>query len=203
MASYKNLNIAILDYGFGNTGSLKNFVTKIGFFPEITSSKSGILNSDLLIIPGVGSAVGFFKSSNRKICQLIKLRAKKKLPIIGICLGAQVLFEYLEESNKSGLSILKGKVRKLNYFNNNWRVVDFKKKNNHFFKKKNNSFYFNHEYYLDPKKKYETYNIKGETIPAVLIHKNIVCFQFHPEKSQNTGFEVFKKTIDYFYEKKI
>lgn len=202
MVFYKKISIAILNYGYGNTGSLKNFINKVGFFPEITSSKNKILNSDLLIIPGVGSAINFFKPSNNKICQIIKLRAKKKLPIIGICLGAQVLFEYLEESNKSGLNILKGKVRKLDYFNNNWRTVCFKKKNNLYFKKKNISFYFNHEYYIDLKNKYETYNIKGEAIPAVLIHKNIVCFQFHPEKSQNAGFEIFKKTISYFYERK-
>ena len=103
----------IIDYGMGNLGSIKNMIKKIGYSAEITADKSLIEAADKIILPGVGS---FDRAmSNLKELDLIEIIQRKALagtPILGICLGMQLLADSSEEGVLPGLGLIPGRVTK-------------------------------------------------------------------------------------------
>lgn len=107
--------IAIIDYSVGNVLSLTNALKYIGYNSVITNNIKLLEKSTHLILPGVG-AFGFAmeRIKNKKLDSFLKDRAKKKIPIMGICLGLQILFENSKEfGNTKGLGIIKGNVEKI------------------------------------------------------------------------------------------
>ena len=199
--------IIVVDYGMGNIHSLSSAIRKLGYLPEISSSKKEILNASHLILPGVGEFQKAMKNlTNLSLDQLIKDCAlKKKVNVLGICLGMQIMCNSSLEgdSKNKGLGIINGDVIKLEqkgdyklphigfnevifhegslYKNNNKVVKDF---------------YFVHSYCLmdcamesnailgltEYKNKFVSYFQRG----------NIYATQFHPEKSQTNGLELLK-----------
>ena len=116
--------IAIMDYGIGNLGSVKNAFDYLGFESHITSDINEILNADKVILPGVGAfkdAIDTFKKYgfDKVIAELIK----KNTPILGICVGMQMLFEKdYEYGIHDGLGILKGEVVKFDSNNGEFKI---------------------------------------------------------------------------------
>ena len=205
--------ITIVDYGCGNLLSIKRALDEIEIDSQVTNEKNKILNSDFLILPGVGAfenAVNLLKVNN--LFSTIIEYSKKKKPILGICLGMQILFtKSFEMGENSGLNLIEGTVEKLNKNSLldkikiphiNWSRVNFEKKNKLNYmsiKLDGKSFYFVHSFMVFPKNQdiiiatSDYYDIK---IPAIIKYENIIAFQFHPEKSGKNGLEILRRTFN-------
>tara|TARA_Y100000591_G_C21847210_1_gene709416 strand:- start:3304 stop:3921 length:618 start_codon:yes stop_codon:yes gene_type:complete len=203
--------IVVVDYGMGNLGSVKNMLAHISSKKVLISSDiKDIGNASKIILPGVGS----FKKAmlNLKKRDFIPILEQKilneKIPLMGICLGMQLLFESSEEGNFNGLGWVKGKVTKFNFENQNnnlkiphmgWNFVKLIKESNYtknVFDK--NKYYFVHTYHVNCKDNSDilmTSNYGIEFVSAIE-KGNISGFQFHPEKSHKYGMKIFKNFVD-------
>jgi glutamine amidotransferase len=200
-------NISILDYGIGNLMSLKRAFDYIGKKSKITSKKKDIMSSSHLILPGVGSFGNAIKIlRDKKLDKIIHDYIKTEKPILGICLGMQLLFEKSNEFGiHEGLGFVEGKVQKILIKKINtpiigWHKINFVNKKDVFLKKNNNSdFYFLHSYQCVPSdKKYILANYKlnnKNNIVAVIKKKNVYGCQFHPEKSSLQGISFLKEFL--------
>ncbi len=203
--------ICILDYSIGNNKSIQNAIKILGYDSIVSNVKSEIESADKLILPGVGSfkeALEFINKHN--LDQYIKNFFYKKKPILGICLGMQILFESGEEggANTKGLGILKGKIIKIPNKNNfiypniGWRKINFKKNIKNSFLAgitDKDLFYFVHSYFAntDNNKTDIIYsNIDEFEFPSIIIFKNLYATQFHPEKSSKSGLKLLKNFLN-------
>lgn len=196
----KSKCVSILDYGMGNILSVTRAFEKIGFDTSIVQ-KNKIINSEILIIPGVGSfADAMLELNKNELTQMVVNHVKSGKRLIGICLGMQLLFETgLEGGRTQGLSLLKGTVKPIPSFvgmkkirlpNIGWRPVSTKFKNRIM---EENDFYFVHSYFADinDKSKILATSIhEGFKFPAVIGKENILGMQFHPEKSGQAGLSL-------------
>lgn len=195
--------IIIIDYGCGNIISLQRAINKIGFESLLSKKPEEISEATHLILPGVGAFGNAMKLLKKfKLDNAIIKHASKNKPLLGICLGMQLLLsKSYEFGEHKGLDLIKGNVEKLTSQKTNqikiphigWSTINFDKlsKNYENFDKKN--FYFVHSYIantIDPNDTIAFSKISNIKIPAVINHKNITGFQFHPEKSRETGLEL-------------
>jgi glutamine amidotransferase len=196
--------IIIVDYGQGNLGSIKNMLRKLGFLSEITSEYQKIANASKLILPGVGAFDGAM--TRLRDLGLIDLLNRMvlidKIPILGICLGAQIMCNRSEEGTLKGFGwfdadVLSFKGRfgsaKLPVPNIGWRIVQNKKNHSLINMLPNESrFYFVHSFFISPNHEEDillTSNY-GFLFSAALQKHNIYAVQFHPEKSHRYGFQL-------------
>jgi glutamine amidotransferase len=194
----------IVDHGIGNYGSLKSVFNKLGHEAVVSSEKKDLVNSDFLVLSGVGafpSSIKYLKK-NKTIKNLKKIINNGK-PILGICLGMHLLSQSSEEiSNNNGLGLIPGKI-KINQNNSNhigWNKLNILKKNSNFSNFQGRYFYFQHGYSYNGSRKYlvADTNINSFKIASIIQNNNIVGVQFHPEKSQETGLEFLKQYIEIF-----
>lgn len=196
--------IVIIDYGMGNLKSVYNALNKIECDCKISSDVNEIRNADGLILPGVGAfpdCMSNLKKNN--LDEVIKEEVKKGKPLLGICLGMQVLFEKGYEGEEcTGLGLLKGVVRRMDdtYLkipHIGWNNLEINKEDTILNGINNNPYvYFVHSYraedYCDDDLiAYSTYgDIK---IPALFRKGNVIAAQFHPEKSGEDGLNILRK----------
>ena len=110
----KNIVIGIVDYGFGNIPSLYSCLMQLGFRVNISAKKSVLKKSDILFLPGVGSFDGVMSNlKNKNYIKYINEYIKQNIPILGICIGFQILFEKSTEGKLNGLGIFKGEFKSL------------------------------------------------------------------------------------------
>lgn len=196
--------ITIIDYGMGNLGSISNILKKIGVKSIVTSDVDIINNAEKLILPGVGS----FQSGMNQIesLGLIGVLNKKviseKVPILGICLGMQLMTNQSEEAfGCKGLSWIKAETLKFKFDDSSikiphmgWNVANVKKKSALFNQDEEfQRFYFVHSYYvkLDNKNEELTSTNYGYNFTSGFEKSNIFGVQFHPEKSHKFGMNLF------------
>ncbi|MEG1996094.1 MAG: imidazole glycerol phosphate synthase subunit HisH [Oscillospiraceae bacterium] len=192
--------IAIIDYGAGNLFSVKNALDFIGVKSVITGDKKEIEMAQSLILPGVGAFPDAMKMlKHEQLDDVIKKQAKIK-PILGICLGMQMLFEKsFEFSQTEGLGLIDGYIDliKTSYKipHIGWNELEVDKTSPLLDKESKNSYvYFVHSFMAYTAKEnvlaFCDYGIK---IPALVCKGNIYGAQFHPEKSGEVGLEMLKK----------
>jgi len=204
--------IAILDYGFGNIHSLLKALNFIGQKTIIADSPQNIASASHLIIPGVGAFGDAMKTiRNKDLIIPIKEFANQSKPILGICLGMQLLFSESEEfGHHYGLNIIPGRVTRLpqpSLVNQEpeykipfigWnRILPSVTWKNSILRQviPETSMYFVHSYAAQPQDKNNTiaYASYGHHhIPAVVKHNNIYGCQFHPEKSRASGLSIIE-----------
>lgn len=193
--------IAIVDYGMGNLRSVENALDFLGIESIITSDKETIFNSDGIILPGVGAfpdAIDNIKEAG--LDKVLKDAVNKGKPLLGICLGMQLLFEESDEVKLSkGLGFLKGRIEKLNIDlkvpHMGWNSLNMEKESpilNGI--KKGSHVYFVHSYYAVTGEEgilnaYADYGVK---VPGVVSKGNVYGIQFHPEKSGEVGLRMLK-----------
>lgn len=198
--------IVILDYGLGNLGSISNMLKVIGEKAKITRDKKVIENSDGIILPGVGAFdAGMGKLNDSNLTDVIKTEAKKGKPILGICLGMQLLGRKSEEGVLPGLSLIPFDCKKFKFENNElkvphmgWDIVDFKKVNplldNLIGQQR---YYFVHSYYAvcdNSSDVLMTCNY-GNDFAAAVVKDNVIGVQFHPEKSHDFGLALLNNFV--------
>lgn len=205
-------NIAIVDYGVGNSGSIQNMLRRVGCKTIITSDKDLIESASGYILPGVG-AFDHGINKLKKSGTLKTLEAQvlnKKKPILGICLGMQMLFNNSDEGDLPGLGWINGSVNKFKFkgydlYKNmkvphmGWNIV--KPHNSQSLFKaidEEARFYFVHSYYVSCDKEE---NILGTTkyghnFVSAVAKNNIFGVQFHPEKSHRFGMTLFENFLE-------
>jgi len=200
--------ITIIDYGLGNLGSVKNALDKLGIVSMVSNSPGEIKSADGLILPGVGAAGEGMKNLKKtKLDKIIEQEIKKGKPILGICLGMQLLMSRSEEGNVNCLDIIDGQVKKIDIKLKvpqiGWNTVQATNQCQLFKNIPQNSyFYFVHSYYCSPSDKNDEAGTTeyGTRFCSILQKENIYGVQFHPEKSGEDGLKLLKNFIDIVYE---
>lgn len=202
--------ITIVDYGLGNLGSIKNMLKKIGADSVITADHETISKAEKLILPGVGSFDNGMK--NLKELGLVDLLNQKvleeKTPVLGICLGMQLITAKSEEGTEKGLGWLdaeavKFKVdpgtKKFSIPHMGWEYVQQMKESKLFEGMYDEpKYYFVHSYYIrcnDPQDVLLNTHYSHDYVSG-FEKGNILGVQFHPEKSHKYGMKLFKNFVD-------
>lgn len=197
--------IAVIDYGVGNLFSLKSSLAALGAEIEVTGEKEKILVADKIILPGVGAfADAAKKLKDTGLDEVIKNQAKKGVPLMGICLGMQMLFEKsYEYGEHEGLGLIKGKVvamqgiipSELKIPHIGWNALHFTKKESPIFKyiNENDCVYFVHSFFAtDCEEATVATTEYGAELTAAVQSGNVYGCQFHPEKSGEVGLKILK-----------
>ncbi|MDA9358858.1 imidazole glycerol phosphate synthase subunit HisH [Flavobacteriaceae bacterium] len=204
--------ITIIDCGLGNLSSIKNMFSYLGIASIVSSDKKEIQKASKLVLPGVGSFDTGMK--NLKELDLISLIQEKvlmeKTPILGICLGAQLLLDRSDEGIEKGLALIGGNVisfsetlkkEKFNLPipNMGWRDVEFKDEEDLKFKSIPSKFYFVHSFYFELEDKNYLWNTSnyGFKFCSGFKKDNVFGVQFHPEKSHQYGMQILKYFANY------
>lgn len=196
--------IAIVDYGVGNLFSLKSSFAAIGIEAIVAKTQAEIESSEKIILPGVGAfgdAIAKLRQSG--LADVVVQQAKKGKPIMGICLGMQLLFEKsYEYGEHKGLGLLKGSVigmqgvidEKLQIPHIGYNALIFKKKHPLFkYIKEGDYVYFVHSYYaVDCEDSLLAYAEYDKDITAIVGKDNVMGCQFHPEKSGEVGLNILR-----------
>lgn len=195
--------ISIIDYGVGNLGSLVNIHKRLGLDVEIANSSNIINNATHLLLPGVGS----FDAAMKKLHEsglreaLENAVTERKTPVLGICLGMQMMTEGSEEGTLAGLGWIRGRAKrftssvKLKIPHVGWNTVASVRENCLFDRESVFRYYFVHSFFVaceDP------HDIIGRTdygvnFTSAYQRGNIYGVQFHPEKSHNFGKQLLRK----------
>ncbi|MBH1939678.1 imidazole glycerol phosphate synthase subunit HisH [Mobilitalea sibirica] len=195
--------IAIIDYDAGNLRSVEKALLHLGEEPIITRDKNLILKADKVILPGVGAfGDAMNKLHHYQLVDVIREVVKKNTPLLGICLGLQLLFERSDENpGVEGLSVLEGEILRipdkegLKIPHMGWNSLKINPKAKLFQGIADQSYvYFVHSYYL---KAQEEEIVAASTHYSTLIHAsvekgNVFACQFHPEKSGDVGLMILK-----------
>lgn len=202
--------IGIVDYNAGNIRSVERALEKLGT-PYILSKKPcELAGCSRLIFPGVGDAAYAMEQLHASGFDVfLKEWAEAGKPVLGICLGSQIIFDYSEEGNVECLGLLKGRIR---HFENIWKEkglsselkiphmgwndISYINGGSAVLKdvKEHSDFYFVHSYVICPD---DSFIIKAQAdygiqVPAVVQNRNIIACQFHPEKSGLPGMKILQ-----------
>jgi len=209
--------VTIIDYGCGNILNLVRAIEFIGYKTETTNDKKKILNSSHVILPGVGAfgnAINLIDEYNLRDTILEYAKIKKR-PLLGICLGMQILLGISYEYGvHKGLGLIDGEVIKISNKKNNkikvphigWNEIfpknDNSKWDNKFLDNSliGKSFYFVHSFVTitkDVRATIATCNYLGIDIPSIIGSDNIIGCQFHPEKSDKNGLNFLKNFCEF------
>ena len=190
----------ILDYGLGNLKSLQTALERAGIATRISAEPEIIKSAEVLFLPGVGAfrdaATALWDSG---LAELIIKKSRQGSYIIGICLGMQLLYERsFENGDYQGLGLIPGDVVKLKQMpkipHMGWNSLDLKRADPLLkYIRSGDYVYFVHSYYArsDGEEILATAEY-GETIPAIVRRGNVIGFQFHPEKSSDTGVRLLQ-----------
>jgi glutamine amidotransferase len=194
------LLIGLIDYGVGNLASVRHCLLQIGFNCRISNNPIVLEACDLLLLPGVGAfrpAMDALRLS--KLDKFIIEQADLQRPILGICLGMQLLTEGSDEGGMTdGLALIPGRIVRLGSGNCHigWNSLDWVDKKLIDQDTKNETYYFNHSYCYKGSQQYTMcITTFGEPFAAIIRRHKTIGIQFHPEKSQNSGHALLKQII--------
>jgi imidazole glycerol-phosphate synthase subunit HisH len=204
--------IAILDYGVGNSGSIHNMIRRIGGQSIITSNEDVVASASGYILPGVGAFDhGMSKLKSSGILDVLEYRVmKENTPILGICLGMQMLFNNSEEGDLPGLGWINGSVKKFKFTNDvdqkklkvphmGWNLVKPRMHQSLFKELEQEArFYFVHSYYVSCNRAEDILGTTkyGSEFVSSVARGNIFGVQFHPEKSHRFGMMLFENFLE-------
>lgn len=206
MANVKN--ITIIDYGIGNIGSIANMISKLDFNPIIITDPEKLSQSYKIILPGVGSFDHAMKSliDNGWVKILNEMVLNNKVPVLGICLGMQLMCKSSEEGVIPGLGWIDAEVKRflpnaeenLKVPHMGWNTVICKKKTKLFSSNQiEQRFYFVHSYYVscNDSSDIEGVTSYGNEFVSAFNNEHIHGVQFHPEKSHRFGMNLFNNFL--------
>ena len=209
------INAFIVDYNSGNLHSVKSAINSLNIKTLVSSNPNDMKKYDAIILPGVGSFKRAIENLKKKklFDEIINLSEKQK-PILGICLGFQLLFSRSNEFGiNDGLNLIQGDVKKLESnvklpdkvpnigwkkieMCNEWKNSPLKDNSN------NNLMYFIHSYYAIPKNKKIITSLSYHnniSFCSSVCSKNIFATQFHPEKSSTEGLKIYSNFFKFYF----
>ena len=198
--------IVIVDYGMGNLGSVLNMLKYLKIDTKISNDPSVIEKAEKIILPGVGSFDNGMKNLETKGLKKVldKRVLKDKVPILGVCLGMQLMTKKSEEGNLPGLGWIDANTVKFKFKDGNkklkiphmgWNTINIETKKELFQgMSKEPQFYFVHSYHVVCKDKRNILSttIYGYEFASSIQRENIMGVQFHPEKSHKFGMKVYQ-----------
>ena len=197
------MELTIIDYGLGNLESIANMLKKLGYKSLISNKKEDILKASKLILPGVGSFdTGMNNLKERGLVEVLQQKViEDKTPILGICLGMQLLANSSEEGIERGLGWINGKSLKLVHDSlkvphMGWNSINIEKESSLFEpSEKFRKYYFVHSYHVICKDKKDVLATSdyGSNFTAMVEKNNVYGAQFHPEKSHKYGMEILNQ----------
>ena len=210
------MKIGIVDYGVGNILSISSAIRKFNVDPILCSNVEAIESCDGIVLPGVGAfPTGMRNLHNLGLVEPIKNAADKSIPILGICLGMQLLFRSSDEhSLTSGLSLINGQVKKIDSKGERlphigWNILN---KVNHSWSSTlldgirfDDELYFVHSYCavgVSNENVLATTSYGGHEFPSVVQRDQVYGCQFHPEKSGDVGLSIISSFIRICMERK-
>jgi imidazole glycerol phosphate synthase glutamine amidotransferase subunit len=197
----KKIHIGVIDYQAGNHASVVNSLKVLGFRVSVTSSTDELDRVDLLLLPGVGAFPQAMDALREEgLDQYIQTAVKQnKRPLIGICLGMQLLVSSSSEYGETeGLGLIPGHVKLMDTpkWHIGWNSIIANNEQSSFLPEMSGCYYFNHSYCFKGSNQavlYKTSDVNH--IAAVIARDNVVGIQFHPEKSQVAGRALLKNLI--------
>jgi glutamine amidotransferase len=200
------VSVAIIDYGVGNLRSVEKAFHAGGVEAVVSPDEAVLRSAEKLVLPGVGAFRACMEAlAARGFDRLVRERVEEGTPLLGVCVGMQMLFEESEEfGTTSGLGFLKGRVRRfpegLRVPQVGWNQVEWKSR--HALSEgigDKTFFYFVHSFFCEAD---EAGEIIGETeyglaYPSVVARGNVCGVQFHPEKSQAAGLRLLKNFAEH------
>jgi imidazole glycerol-phosphate synthase subunit HisH len=194
-------HVAIIDYGVGNLRSVEKAFAATDCKAIVSSDEKDLRAAERLVLPGVGAFGACMKAlKQRGFDRLVRERVKDGTPLLGVCVGMQLLFDESDEFGSTpGLGLIRGRVKRFNdelvVPHVGWNRVTARQSHALFEDVAQEAFfYFVHSYYCEP---LDEQVVAGETeygvrYASVVAHRNICGVQFHPEKSQDAGLRLLR-----------
>jgi glutamine amidotransferase len=195
--------VGIVDYGLGNHASVSNALKVLGYQVIISQDHESLRDTSMIVLPGVGAfAEAMTGLKERALDRFIYSQVDRK-PIVGICLGMQLLADIsFENGGNTGLGLIPGSVEKIgsNIWHIGWNELELKIDDPLFNGIDGENVYFNHSYQYKLSGEYIIANTRLSSeyplIPSIIRKNKIIGMQFHPEKSQISGMRLLKKLLD-------
>lgn len=192
------MNIVIIDYGAGNTKSVQFAIKRLGYDAIVSNDSTIIQSADKVIFPGVGEAS--FAMSKLKESGLDVIIPNLKQPVLGICLGMQLMCTSTEENNTNGLGVFDAKVKrfstKVKVPQMGWNTISNYSSPLFNDIKEDDYMYLVHSFYVEPCAHQIATTVYDVAYASALQKDNFYGVQFHPEKSSTSGEQLLKNFIE-------
>ncbi len=196
--------ITIIDYGAGNIRSVQRACSEVGIPATVTNNPADVIDAEKIIFPGVGAAPSAMEYMSELGLDTALARAfKSGVPILGICLGAQIILDSSEEGDQKCLGLIPGKTLRFRIQNKRLKIPhmgwnEVKVVQPHPLLEgieAGDEFYFVHSYYPQPTRKADIYAVTEyeNDFCSALGYNNLFATQFHPEKSGRLGLELLAR----------
>lgn len=204
--------IAVIDYGMGNLHSACKGLEQVGGKPYLVTTPTEIAQADAFVLPGVGAFDPAMQHlRERDLVAPIQTAIAQGKPLLGICLGMQILFESSAEGQEAGLALLPGRVQRftpephLTIPHMGWNQLHLSHPSHPLWKNlpRDPFMYFVHSYYVAPQNPQvtaATVTHGQQTVTAAIAHDNLVAVQFHPEKSSLNGLRLLANFVEWVKE---
>ena len=197
-----NARIAVLDYGSGNLHSVTRALAHVGAAVQVCAQPAELGGADAIVVPGVGHFGQCVRAlRDTGFADTIHAAVDAGRPVIGVCVGMQVLFEGSDEGDEPGLGILSGRVRRLppseRVPHTGWNTVAWAGRRHPFVAgiDDESSFYFVHSYAADLGPATVGATEHGRAFSAVVAQDGVFATQFHPEKSGASGLALYENIV--------
>lgn len=192
------MKIAIADYGVGNLYSISKGLERAGARTETVAQMTELLHAECIVFPGVG-AFGAAMDKLRPVMTGLRERIGSGVPVLGVCLGMQILFDQSEESSGEGIGVFKGDVKKLRSLRvpqMGWNDVVWTRDELFEGVPEGSQFYFANSYVCHPTENISVAETEyGERFPSAVRRGALCGVQFHPEKSGPPGLKLLSNFV--------
>ncbi len=193
--------VGIVNYGVGNHASVWRALHAMGYRCRVSNDPAVLRGTDLLLLPGVGAFAEAMKALHAAgLATFIQEQARNGKPLMGLCLGMQLLADTSQEfGTHAGLGLVPGHVVALRQprWHIGWNTIEVRQAGSFLQPSDGQSFYFNHSYVFDAPEEYRCCVVRvGEAVTVGVRRANVVGFQFHPEKSQQAGRQLLCNAIE-------
>ena len=197
--------IAVIDYGVGNINSIRNMILRIDHRIAFTCEPRTLLKAEKLILPGVGSfddAIKKMRQQKNLIKSLNQVVLESKIPILGICLGMQLMGNSSEEGELPGLGWINAKSKIIPKTDSQripivgWHRIHNTRENALTYNLNESFFYFSNSFHLETGAKVTAAYSLENKLSTVVNQENIWGVQFHPEKSNENGLKLFRNFLE-------
>lgn len=194
------VTVGIVDYGMGNHASVIHGLRDLGFRVRVSAEPEVLDDTDVLVLPGVGAFPAAMQALHQRgLVSYLQQQAREQRPIIGICLGMQLLTSASHEFQyTAGLDLIPGEVVALTgaKWHIGWNTLECVSADSLLQPSDGQAFYFNHSFcYRGPSEYQVALSRHPEPFASVIRRGNVVGIQFHPEKSQDAGRVLLKNVI--------
>lgn len=196
------VDVVVLDYGSGNLRSAERALAKVGASVEVTADPDRARNCDGLVVPGVGAFAACMEGV-RDVAgdEVVQARVSASRPVLGICVGMQVLYETGDEHGveTAGIGVLPGRIEPVKapvLPHMGWNTVDVASDSRLFEGVEGERFYFVHSFAARPDGSGESLTTHGETTFVAAVERGVLAAtQFHPEKSGDAGLQLLRNWV--------